>query len=111
MDHILNFVYNYVYYIVKSQLMSDLTNEFVQESYVFKTIGNIENNLRLRTWQIFRLCPLEGASSGTPLMILLKISQHLRLSKRGSKTGLVINAPAKYAANYSFLLYKVYFSL
>ena len=43
-------------------------------------------------------CPLEGASSGTPLMILLKISQHLQLSKRGSKTWLVINAPAKYAA-------------
>ena len=42
-------------------------------------------------------------------MILLKISQHLRLSKRGSKTGLVINAPAKYAANYSFLCIKYIF--
>ena len=36
--------------------MSDLTNEFVKESHVFKTIGNMENNLRLRTWQIFRHC-------------------------------------------------------
>ena len=44
-------------------------------------------------------CPLEGASSGTPLMILLQ------LSKRGSKTGLVINAPAKYAA--TFILFFV----
>ena len=54
-------------------------------------------------------CPLEGASSGTPLMILLKISQHLRLSKRGSKIGQVINAPAKYAANYSFFCIKYIF--
>ena len=54
-------------------------------------------------------CPLEGASSRTPLMILLKISQHLRLSKRGSKTGLVINAPAKYATNYSFFCIKYIF--
>ena len=37
--------------------------------------------------------PLEEASYG-------KISQHLQLSKRGSKTGLVINAPAKFAANF-----------
>ena len=51
-------------------------------------------------------CPLKGASSGTPLMILLKIRQHLQLSKRGSKTGLVMNAPAKYAANYSFFSIK-----
>ena len=54
-------------------------------------------------------CPLEGASSGSPVMILLGISQHLRLSKRGSKTGLVINAPAKYAANYSFFCFKYIF--
>ena len=54
-------------------------------------------------------CPLEGASFGTPLMILLEISQHLQLSKRGSKTGLVINAPAKYAANYSFFCIKYIF--
>ena len=47
---------------------------------------------------------LEGVSYGSPVMILLGISQHLRLSKRGSTTGLVINAPAKYAANY-FLLF------
>ena len=47
-------------------------------------------------------CPLEGASSGTVLMILLKISQHL--TKRGSKTGVVINAPAKYAANYFYCI-------
>ena len=53
--------------------------------------------------------PLEGASSGTPLMILLKISQHLRLSERGSKTGLVIDAPAKYVANYSFFCIKYIF--
>ena len=33
----------------------------------------------------------------------------LRLSKRGSKTGLVINAPAKYAANYSFFCIKYIF--
>ena len=54
-------------------------------------------------------CPLEGASSGTPLVILLKISQHLQLSKRGLNTGLVINAPAKYAANYSFFCIKYIF--
>ena len=54
-------------------------------------------------------CPLEGASSGTPLMILLKISQHSRLSKRGSKVGLVINAPAKYATKYSFFCIKYNF--
>ena len=39
-------------------------------------------------------------------MIVSKMSQHFRLSKRGSKTGLVIIAPAKYAANF---LYNVYF--
>ena len=33
----------------------------------------------------------------------------LRLSKRGSRTGLVINAPAKYAANYSFFCIKYIF--
>ena len=55
-------------------------------------------------------CPLEGASSGTPLMILSKISQHLQLSKRGSKAGLVvINAPAKYAATYSVFSIKYIF--
>ena len=43
------------------------------------------------------------------LMILLKISQHLQLSQRGSKTGLVINAPVKYAANYSFFCIKYIF--
>ena len=56
-------------------------------------------------------CPLEGASSETPLMMLLKISQHLLLSKRGSKTGMVINAAAKYAANYSFFCIKYNFLL
>ena len=55
-------------------------------------------------------CPLEGASSETPLMILFKISQHSRLSKGGSKTGLVMNVPVRYATNHSFLLYEVYFS-
>ena len=29
-----------------------------------------------------------------------KMSQHFRLSKRGSKAGLVMNAPAKYAPNF-----------
>ena len=41
----------------------------------------------------------------------IKISQYLRLSKRGSKTGLVMNALAKYAANYSFFCIKYIFFL
>ena len=39
----------------------------------------------------------------------IRISQSLRLTKRGSKTGLVINAPVKYAANYSFFCIKCIF--
>ena len=54
-------------------------------------------------------CPFKVASSGKPLMIPLKISQHLQLSKRGSKTGLVINAPAQYVTNYSFFCSKYIF--
>ena len=55
-------------------------------------------------------CPLEGASSGTPLMIAtIKNQPTLAAFKRGSKTGLVINAPAKYAANDSFFCIKYIF--
>ena len=48
-------------------------------------------------------------------MIASKMSQHFRLSKRGSKIGLVINTPAKYVANffsfYIFLSVNCWFKL
>ena len=46
---------------------------------------------------------LEGVYSGTPYMIASKMNQHFWLSKRGSKTGLVINAPVKYAAKFCIM--------
>ena len=36
-------------------------------------------------------------------MIASKMSQHYWLSKKVSKTGLVINAPVKYAANFCIM--------
>ena len=40
-------------------------------------------------------------------MIVSKMNQHFRLSKRGCKSGLVINALAKYAAN--FFVQRIFF--